>query len=449
MPYDEVARDGFECAFGRFYALPGRVERVEGSHLRGMFLPKLRPGQGTSYDFVLDQLKHYGVQYEEEEFSGNGTLLMKKVLQAGKCDKVPKHITALQKQMHVEWLDKLTPEELSDHPNWVMEKFFLSNGEPDPTKASTVVGIPLPRFSSYRAGELREAASKVPGLHQATGSGPKTQTIFLGWDKRAVSKAASVHAAIEARKLQDAKEERDTERSEMHLDYLRSLKKNQKPSPVGSYIIDCEEIEQQWPDQSDNLNLDILPTEDPNVFEADFEFGVLEGVMVISTEESAILNYCVERNREADREHYWDEEEEEDDDNDDDEDDDEQDDDDDEVGYNEKPTKGTKRGAVTPKGRGQPSKKVKTASAQCLTYMLRSRCRETGEGTIYSQDQPGSITFKGGNLASFTAVAALPCVGQHVKFTGRKISGVAAHSGTSWNDYSEHQYERERVGRWR
>ncbi|KAF3012312.1 hypothetical protein E8E14_001206 [Neopestalotiopsis sp. 37M] len=437
MPYDEVARDGFECAFGRFYALPGRVERVEGSHLRSMFLPKLRPGQGTSYDFVRGQLKHYGVQYEEEEFSGNGTLLMKKVLQAGKCDKVPEHIITLQKQMHAEWLDKLTPEELSGHPNWVMEKFFLSNGEPDPTKASTVVGIPLPQFSSYRAGELREAASKVPGLHQATGSGPNTQTIFLGWDQRAVTKAASGHAATEAKKVQDAKEERDTERSEMHSDYLRSLKKNQKASPVGSYIIDCEEIEKEWPDQADDLNLDIRPTEGPDVFEADFEFGVLEGVMVISLKENAILDYCAKLDREADKEYYWDHEED-DNDNDDDEDDDEQDDDDDELGYREKPTTGTKRGAVAPKGRGQPSKKVKTASAQCLTYMLRSRCRETGEGMIYFQDEPGTITFKGGNLASFTAVAALPCVGRHVKFTGRKISGVAAHSGSSWNDYSEH-----------
>jgi hypothetical protein len=198
----------------------------------------------------------------------------------------------------------------------------------------------------------------------------------------------------------------------MHTDYLKSLKKkkNQNPSPVGSYIIDCEEIEGQWPDEADDLSLNIHLTEDPNVFKFDFDFGILEGVMIISANASFLLNYCTEL--EAEREAA-------------------SDDDRDEAEYDKKPAKGAKRKAAAPKGRGRPPKKVKTASAQSMGYMLRLRCRETGESMIHGQDQTGNIKFKNKDLASFTATASLPCVGENVKFTGRKTSDQPARSPRS------------------
>lgn len=96
MPYDDISRDGFTCAFGRFYA-KGRVERIDGLRLKTMFLPRLtaeankllRDHYGS--DFVRGQLQHYGVNYDEKEFSGNGTLLMKKALQAGKVTRLALH----------------------------------------------------------------------------------------------------------------------------------------------------------------------------------------------------------------------------------------------------------------------------------------------------------------------------------------------------------------------
>jgi hypothetical protein len=127
--FNDIRRDGFCSGFGRFMAEPGRLDRIEGSHLRNMFLPKMsREGQKALRDnrhFVRGQLKHYGVQFEEREFSGNGTALMKKALQAGKCDRVPSHILELQEQMHVEWLNDCTLAQLSSHPEWIMDKVFL------------------------------------------------------------------------------------------------------------------------------------------------------------------------------------------------------------------------------------------------------------------------------------------------------------------------------------
>lgn len=97
MPYDDIVRDGFACAFGRFYA-QGRVERIDGSSLKAMFLPRLTAEANTLLQrhyrdsFVCGQLQHYGVDYDEKDISGNGTLLLKKVLKAGKVRLVPPHL---------------------------------------------------------------------------------------------------------------------------------------------------------------------------------------------------------------------------------------------------------------------------------------------------------------------------------------------------------------------
>lgn len=181
---NDIHRDGFVSGFGRFMTESGRIDRIEGSQLRSMSLPKLsREGQKAlrnSFHFVRSQLKHYGVQFEENEFSGNGTALMKAALLAGKCDRVPDHILKLQDQMHAEWISQRTPDQLSSDPDWVLQRYFLSAGRPDHTKTTTVVGIPLDRYSQYRSGKMIEAASKVPGLHHMRAVGPKTQVIFHG-----------------------------------------------------------------------------------------------------------------------------------------------------------------------------------------------------------------------------------------------------------------------------
>lgn len=93
MPTDLLQRDGFGSAFGRFFAMPGRVELVDSALLKEMFLPKLRPaGNKLLRDhrhFVRGQLKHYGVDYDESKLTGNGTALFKKLLADGKVRMVP------------------------------------------------------------------------------------------------------------------------------------------------------------------------------------------------------------------------------------------------------------------------------------------------------------------------------------------------------------------------
>jgi hypothetical protein len=454
----EFIRDGFSCSHGRFHAQPGDVERVEVSSLRRMFLPKLtREGSrqinaASSDSFVRGQLKHYSVQFDESQISGSGTLLMKKVLLARKCDKVPDHIAKLREQMHAEWLNRCTPEQLSSYPDWVLEKYFLSSGQPEPTKTTTVVGIPFGPYSSYRSGQMREAASEVAGLHQKTGFGPKTQTIFMGWDSVAVGRAAKGHAAKEAKEFQAKEDEREAERVEMHTSYLNTLKRKKGPkgtktySPVGSYIINCKELEEGWLDQPHDLSLDIRQTKEPGIFEASFDFGVLEGVMIISVERNILEQYCSQLDVEDESrwDEYWNEKVDEDE-------DEEKDEDKDENENNVESDRnlGSKRKAEAPCGSGRLAKVSKCGAAQPRTYLLRLKCRETGEGEIQHKPEKGSIKFKDQNLAGFIAKANLPCVGHAVPFTGRKISDTPSSSRNSWADYSARAHGYARVGRWK
>ncbi|CAL3971864.1 unnamed protein product [Diplocarpon coronariae] len=394
---DEITSDGFSCAYDRFYAGPHRVERVSGPSLRSAFLPKLSAGgrkmlsQSYGDSFVRGQLEHYGVQFGESEISGS------------------EQIVRLREQMHAERLAILTPAQLSSHPEWTMERYFVSAGRPDCSKTATTVGIPLDPGSSYRAGQMREAASAVPGLHHETSHGSKTQTIFMGWDAAAVSKAAQGHAAKEAKELRAVKDEKESEHRELHAEYIESLKRKkgpEKPKPysrVGSYIT-CQEIEEQWPEQGEDLGLDIRQTKEAGVFEASFDFGILEGVMILGTDEKTVEQYCSQLDRED--EARWDE--------------------------------GTETKRTSESGLNIPR-----APREKPPHPA------TGEGVISHTASGGAILFKDQSLAGFTGKASLPYVGESVTFRALKISDAAADPQDSWADYSERACERARVRRWR
>ncbi|KAL2862635.1 uncharacterized protein BJX67DRAFT_292923 [Aspergillus lucknowensis] len=452
MPqYNEVIRDGFTSVNGRFHTTLRQIERIDGASLRRMFLPRQTP-EAKKYlrdygdDFIRAQLKHYGVAFNEDEyeFSRKKTMLLKKALEAGKCDAVPAHILQLEEEMHREWLDTQDIEDLLFKPDLVMDKYFFrgvgKDRVPDRSRTRGAVGIPLPLGSEYRYGLMRDAAAKVPGLYQETARGPKTQTIYMGWDEEAVNMAVKRHSAMENKEIAAQKKERraqerkrNSERAKLHKNYLQTLKKTTrqgKPSPVGSYIVDCEEIEKQWPDQADDLTLDIGETGMPDVFLATFDFGVLEGVMVIGPDQAKMDEYCSQ----ADPDGYKSSS--------------------DGVGSGEDDEEEERRGGgskrkapAPPGGRGRP-KKAKAGTKPSLVYQLMTRCRETGEGEIFSEAEPGTIRFKNGNLAEFSAEASLPWVGDAVPFTARKVSDTPSSGPEGWADYSEERPEYARVSRW-
>ncbi|KAL5341747.1 hypothetical protein BJX70DRAFT_395480 [Aspergillus crustosus] len=357
---DTVKCNGFIYTSNKFLAItnnaPQGIERVDGPTLKRMFLPTLTPEAQKALrdepDFVRGQLKHYGVSINESQFSGNGTVLLKKALQ---------------------WLGKGLGKKK------VTGKSAKANGV-------------------KKAGRGRPATKKVVPVQEG-----EDESVGEG--------------------------EGEGERTKMHKDYAQASKRSKsKPSPVGGYVVDCKYIQEQWPGQADDLSLDIHETAEPDVFQASFDFGILEGVMIISTDAAKLEQYADQADR---RGGYLDEEEY-----------DSEEDEEDEDEEGQRPSVGSKMKAATPqRGRGRP-KKANTEKPQPLTYQLKSRCREL-EGQIYSQPDDGTLKFKKG-LASFVGNASLPACGD-LSFTARKVSDKPSGRLKKWSDYSEDQYEMERL----
>ncbi|KAI1771890.1 hypothetical protein F4818DRAFT_444888 [Hypoxylon cercidicola] len=399
MPYTDVYRDGFSFGFDRFFYMPGHTERVEPETLRDMFLPKLTPEAKKklrdSYDFVASQLKHYGVDYSEKELTGQGTNFLKKMLAAGK----------------------------------LIEKHFLDTfGRPDRTKTTEVLVVPLPPGSTYRVSKVIDAAKKVSGLHYDN----QCESLYIGWDQVAVTAAAGGHRERIRRQRAKEKNDRDQERNSRHSEYLRKARaKHVKGywSPVGSFIVDCDAIKDEWPDSANDMTLDLSETDQPGIFGASFDFGILEGVMMLSSNKTALKLYCDQ----LEREDMWDDEEYSGDEG---------------KGYEdgEESATGSKRKATAK--RNKTSKKQRVQDGNPRKLFLRWKGAETGEGQILHEAEEGSITFKDAELSAFTGKMDISFVGRNVSFTARKVSESTRGYG-SWNDFSFSAYEHARVSRWR
>ncbi|RYO79484.1 hypothetical protein DL762_008142 [Monosporascus cannonballus] len=296
MPYDDIIRDGFTCAFGRFYA-QGRVERIDGSRLKTIFLPRL-------------------------------------TLEANKL--------------------------LRDY---------------------------------YGSGFVR------------------------GWDQDVVEKAAKNHGAKEVQANQAKADAREEKRASRHERYLANAKKPKfgpsAASPVGQYIIDCEEIESNWPDLAEDMTLAIHATPTPGIYQASFDFGVIEGIMMMSCDESILDRFCAQQEHDDDSDNGDDDEEDSQDEN-----------------TDEKTAVGSKRKATASKAkatsgrpRGRPPKKAKAAGASKLRkYFLRLKSRDADTGEVHPRAEKGTIKFSGQDLSSFTGEANMGCIGRGVIFTARYSS---------------------------
>jgi len=90
----------------------------------------------------------------------------------------------------------------------------------------------------------------------------------------------------------DEAAEREAERTARHEEYLAEMKQAKKerrpmpgPAPVGEYMIDCEAIEGEWPDMAEDMALSIRYDEALGAYAATFDFGIIQGVIIMSEDE--------------------------------------------------------------------------------------------------------------------------------------------------------------------
>jgi hypothetical protein len=213
--------------------------------------------------------------------------------------------------MHAQWLDELTPDQLwrYENPQWFMEKYFLDlNGQPKPDKTTEVVAVPVEHGRS-RVRKICDSADKVSGLYYEVASGV-TSAVYLGWSKTDVKTAVEGHSELakrEQKAKQDAIEEqrkmRERGRATSHEKYIEGAigrnKKSKELCPIGSYIVDFESTQREWPATTENATIDIGRTETPGIFQWSFDFEMVEGAMVLGSHEADVETYCDQLDREA------------------------------------------------------------------------------------------------------------------------------------------------------
>lgn len=450
-----LQRDAFEWSDGGLRV--GRVRRYSVDELEDMFIPRMT-AEGKrvirqNSGFVESQLKHYGISYDKNKFRGNGVDMLKEALEDGHFDSVPTEVLELEQQMRREDIRGRPLSELICSPGELIECHFLdAAGKPDKTITPDGLALPLPRHSTFRAGLLARAISRVPGLMSVR----EDDLVLIGWDETAIAKArTAAHSAVvqaeeAARRAEEAarlagleREQSRTDRHEMYLSTLIDPQTRQvDASPVGRYVLQCAVIEWGWPEtQEEDMYLDITTSGQADVYDASFDVGVATGPMISSGTKEAIASYMADMDDGSESE-----------------------DDSEEDEANELEAADRAVQITTPRpdpialGAGQKrsgvdltagtSKKPKVLVAPTTHFHTLYKHRETGEGVIDPEPVSGHLTFKDDRFATFEGNLDMSQIGNNVVIHGRKISDVPC-VGESWEDYSWDAHEYARVARWR
>jgi hypothetical protein len=309
-----------------------------------------------------------------------------------------------------------------------LAKYFLDglNGQPDKSKSPNPIA--LPGYSNRST--VHQAAERIDGLHtHSGGEGYDDRTIVIGWDRAAVWRLAGEFGAASWERKKKQKQQVWEESLNEHRSFVEEGKKNPNigllKSYTGSYLIDCKTLSDGW-DIENDMTLDIDESTDPKVLQAAFDFGVLDGTMLLSFSESVIREYAstlVDFDSEDREEDLEDE------------------------------AVGAKRKANAPAKTRKKAAKAESANTT-RTLHLQWRGRETGEGVIQLDEDTdpshiGQLKWTDGSLTKFIGAVKIPFVSRDlVRFVGYKVDANPREAPEDWNNFSESQYERERVGRW-
>ncbi|KAJ3540543.1 hypothetical protein NM208_g5017 [Fusarium decemcellulare] len=324
-------------------------------------------------------------------------------------------------------------------PDRFMNHYFLTDGKPDPLKTPEPLAV-------YGYGEryaLQALAFRIPGLEYVSGGTLKNRIPCIGWDRDAVfalSRSVTAEARREMKKKQEARWEKAMH---VHRSYLSQPNQNDSSQNSfeleqcrGSYIVECDEITDGWDDMP-ILTMDICDSKVAGTLTAAFHFGIFAGTMILSDSKQRLDDLIGPEDDSdsefesdsLDEEDYEEDEEEEDDD---------------------KKTTSKKR-SVTKAGEksGPPDKRQKPTPTPSGRVFYRLRGRETGEGEIYPDPEPGHMDFPSDGYATFDGLAyVFPCLGDNVQFRGYKVSDTPKRRPKPWNSFTWEEHEAERPGLW-
>jgi hypothetical protein len=254
--------------------------------------------------------------------------------------------------------------------------------------------------------------------------------LVIGWDEGKVYREASRIDSEQAVEQEGERNEEWEKKMQEHHDYVASCrgvkgsKAFQAKYAVGSYIVECKGISEGW-DNMDDLTMNITQASGTVALVADFDFGIVEGIMHLGFDPKLLSGPESENDDECDEEHGDEDEE---------------------------PTFfGRKRKRAVQRAKPQ-AKKPKASSAHPRRLYLQWRGQETGEGEIqldYNNKHTGYLDFTDAGCTAFEGVIYIGYIGPNVPFRGFKVSSEGGEMTKSWTDYSDDAHEYARTARWR
>ncbi|KAL1958658.1 hypothetical protein VTO42DRAFT_4001 [Malbranchea cinnamomea] len=183
---------------------------------------------------------------------------------------------------------------------------------------------------------------------------------------------------------------------------------------VGTYALQCQRVEERWPDHAENMELAIV--KEDNGYVAGFNLGIIEGVMLLAPNKKTLRNFASLKLKGEDASSE-----------------------DVDAGLNENEDDDEEEDEP-------PAKRVKSSTpssptaVQSRRVFFKWRGSEVSTGEIHTtkseDDNEGHLEFTA-DKAEFVGFADFPVIGKDCKFTGTKIEGSPSVSLRSWSDYSE------------
>ncbi|KAL7946097.1 hypothetical protein V8C42DRAFT_322465 [Trichoderma barbatum] len=475
-----LKRKGFHFCQGVLTV--GYINRIDGRHLRELFKPstvkdmrdekkiKEKARKLFTKSFFAAQLRHYDISFQSSSSSGELRLLLKDAVSEGKCDHVPKSVMELEASMRAEYeplrrkwegdyaawnaedrrrSDEAsesfkTPEGTIDYTRYV-DPYDLTDGRLDKPKPTAALAQRRFREGSQSHG----IAEKAFSMDVASDSLSLDREFCIGFYNE-----EDLELVESESDRQKAKWEQELERHQKYVAKMQSKGAskgvNKRPKAFnldrcqGSYIIQCDETADNWPEliQGRTATLDISSGKGQTL-RAAYDFGLIKGTMILSLSEDTLQAVVGEasttpkasfRNEDNEAE------------------DDEGDFDLHDFSSGKKRKLGKASLAQTTGSAALQhanAKRRKTTPLPSRRVYFWFRGRETGEGEIFYEPEPGHIDFMSDDCATFTGLMySCTYVGNNVKFQGYKVSDKPQAKPEKWKAFSEEAHERERVGRW-
>ncbi|KAI9710178.1 MAG: hypothetical protein M1828_002211 [Chrysothrix sp. TS-e1954] len=405
--------------------------------------------------WLTAQLKFYDIKFSRSATKSELVPVLREAVNRGACDAVPDHLQKLEQNLKAQYkepyqkykddmakwvsnreakeqskydaLDTLSDKAEGDLERFMREYFLDDAGNPDRNKTPNPLQLP-----GVSRAKVHARAERVDGLETVSGGTGDHRTLCIGWNRNAVwNEARNIGKEVEAQR-QRAVDEAWANIMSKHESFKIGERSKvgttrwQVANCRGQYIIECPDLEEGW--ECDRADFSFrIGTNGLDGLIGDFHLGVVEGVMHLSVDAAQIPHpySCSE------------------------EDEDDEDEDTDEEGAAKLAEIAACKKRKAP-GLAQKSsiKARKTEKNSLRRVHLIWRGRETGEGEIQNEDdQIGHLDFLDDAGTCFEGTMFVPFSGDAV-LRGYKISAASGRIDDNWRDYSDEQYESERVGRW-